>query len=242
MKQPYGGTLTGFSEIDKNFPDGLNMSNTVLIAHRPGNSFTWFCSHMALNAAKQFQKQKKKTIVLIFSLTFSGQVFYKTLKSMDPNWDKNITVTEQAPLASVDNLEEYIIFVEKQYKCKVGMVIVDSLKHITDESNPFECDGRVLDDIKIMSLKRKIPVIVGHSLPREVECSDEKIPEFKFLNPIRFGLEHADIIFALYRPAFYKKRQYPPRKDWNEDMSLHVYCLKGWWKTFFWRIDCDDET
>ena len=235
---------TGFPELDKELAGGIHQNDLVLIGYRPGNSFWWFQSHLILNAAKRFQERKKKEFVLVFSLNFCAKEIGEQLSRLNPLWmkDHNIHIVETAPLATPDEIREYIDFLEKEYKAKAGLIIINHLGFITDENNYYETDGSVLFPLKIIASEKNTPIVVSHILPRDVECHEEINyfpPRFTFFRAIRKELYHPDIILTLHRPDFYKK---VGKTNEDFDNSLRVQCHKNdYGYKFLCDIDCDDK-
>ena len=150
------GLSTGLRDLDK-FISGLNNSDLMLLAARPGMGKTSMALNIALNVAKKYPKKT----VAFFSLEMSKQQLVTRLISnesfvdnkklvtgrLDPeDWSKiglASTVLNQTDLRVDDNPS--LTVAEMNAKCRrlenLGLVIIDYLQLMTAAGGPVKYGG-----------------------------------------------------------------------------------------------------
>ena len=222
------GLSTGLRDLDK-FISGLNNSDLMLLAARPGMGKTSMALNIALNVAKKYPKKT----VAFFSLEMSKQQLVTRLISnesfvdnkklvtgrLDPeDWSKiglASTVLNQTDLRVDDNTS--LTVAEMNAKCRrlenLGLVIIDYLQLMTAAGGPVKYGGenrqQVVSDIsrslKIMAKELNVPVVCLSQLSRANESRQDKRPMLSDLRESGAIEQDADEVLFLYREDYYNK-------------------------------------
>ena len=222
------GLSTGLRDLDK-FISGLNNSDLMLLAARPGMGKTSMALNIALNVAKKYPKKT----VAFFSLEMSKQQLVTRLISnesfvdnkklvtgrLDPeDWSKiglASTVLNQTDLRVDDNPS--LTVAEMNAKCRrlenLGLVIIDYLQLMTAAGGPVKYGGenrqQVVSDIsrslKIMAKELNVPLVCLSQLSRANESRQDKRPMLSDLRESGAIEQDADEVLFLYREDYYNK-------------------------------------
>ena len=225
------GLSTGLSAGDAKIT-GLNKSDLLLLAARPGMGKTSFALNIALNVAKTTQKT-----VAVFSLEMSSEqlvtrllstealvenVRLKTGNLRETDWQKIADasmVLNRLDMRIDDN--PMLTVADMNAKCRrldnLGLVVIDYLQLMTSaggKSGGGESRQQVVSDIsrmlKIMAKELDVPVICLSQLSRANEKRDDKRPMLSDLRESGAIEQDADIVMFLYRDDYY-----------NEDSEKH---------------------
>lgn len=226
-KEKYIGARTGFKYLDT-ITSGLNKSDLILIAARPGMGKTSFAMNIAANVARRGDRE-----VAVFSLEMSKEQLATRLLSTEALVDSNklrsgfLTNDDWVRLATsagvLSGLPMYIDdtagITAQQIKAKlrrmknVGLVVIDYLQLMT---STLRTDNRVLviseitRQLKIMAKELDIPVILLSQLSRGPESRNDKRPMLSDLRESGSIEQDADIVLFLYRDAYYNKESPTP--------------------------------
>ncbi|MDD7295572.1 MAG: replicative DNA helicase [Oscillospiraceae bacterium] len=226
-KEKYIGARTGFNYLDT-ITSGLNKSDLILIAARPGMGKTSFAMNIAANVARRGDRE-----VAVFSLEMSKEQLATRLLSTEALVDSNklrsgfLTSDDWVRLATsagvLSGLPMYIDdtagITAQQIKAKlrrmknVGLVVIDYLQLMT---STLRTDNRVLviseitRQLKIMAKELDIPVILLSQLSRGPESRNDKRPMLSDLRESGSIEQDADIVLFLYRDAYYNKESPTP--------------------------------
>ena len=220
------GLSTGLRDLDIALT-GLNPSELVLLAARPGMGKTSFALNVLLHAGKYSGKT-----VVFFSLEMSREQLASRLiaseafvdgkrlttgKLTDDDWDKvslaaaslnktNILIDDN-PTLSVADMNAKCRRVEN-----LGLVIIDYLQLMQaagGRSSAGENRQQVVSDIsralKIMSKELDVPVLCLSQLSRANEKRDDKRPMLSDLRESGAIEQDADIVMFLYRDDYYNE-------------------------------------
>lgn len=221
------GLSTGLPDLDMALT-GLNPSELILLAARPGMGKTSFALNVLLHAGKYTGKT-----VVFFSLEMSreqlasrliaGEAFVNgkrltTGKLTDDDWDKvslaaaslnktNILIDDN-PSLSVADMNAKSRRVEN-----LGLVIIDYLQlmQAAGSKNNYGGENRqqVVSDIsralKIMSKELNVPVLCLSQLSRANESRADKRPMLSDLRDSGAIEQDADVVMFLYREDYYTK-------------------------------------
>ncbi|MBP0990540.1 MAG: replicative DNA helicase [Oscillospiraceae bacterium] len=226
-KSKYLGTPTGFKDIDDALT-GLNRSDLIIIAGRPGHGKTTFALNIASNVAL---KQKKK--VVIFSIEMSIEqlvskilsseagIDSKAFRTGDMTTDEWYRLTEAAQVLSKTELyfddSAGITVAEIKAKLRrvedVGLLVIDYLQLM---SAGKAMNNRVLEiseitrGLKILAREFDIPVILISQLSRSSD-KEKREPRLSDLRDSGSIEQDADIVLILDRD-----------KDKDEDEQKNV--------------------
>ena len=220
------GLPSGFSAVDQKI-HGLNKSDLVLLAARPGVGKSSFALNMALNVAKQSGKT-----VAIFSLEMSREQLLVRLMSSEglvdlgrlmtgrlspSDWGK-ITqagrVLRETDIRIDDN--PMLTAADMNAKCRrlenLGLVIVDYLQLMTSSGgkgyageNRQQAVSDISRMLKIMAKELDVPVLCLSQLSRANEKREDKRPMLSDLRDSGAIEQDADIVMFLYREDYYKE-------------------------------------
>ena len=219
------GISSGFSAIDAKL-SGLNKSDLILLAARPGMGKTSFALNVALNVAKS----EKKTVAM-FSLEMSREQLATRLLSSEACVENTRLVTGSlretdwekiAAAAGVLNRVDIRIddnpmlsVADMNAKCRridsLGLVVIDYLQLMTSASGGRSGENRqqVVSEmsrmLKVMAKELNVPVICLSQLSRANEKRDDKRPMLSDLRESGAIEQDADIVMFLYRDDYYNE-------------------------------------
>ena len=219
------GLSTGLHDLDRKI-NGLNKTDLLLIAARPGMGKT----SMALNVALSVAKSSAKTVAF-FSLEMSREQLAMRLLSNESFVDNQKLVTghlseedwgklsiassalSQTDIRVDDN--PAITVAEMNAKCRrldnLGLVLVDYLQLMTAAAPGKTGDNRVTvvseisRALKIMAKELNVPVICLSQLSRANESRNDKRPILSDLRESGAIEQDADAVMFLYRDDYYNE-------------------------------------
>ena len=217
------GLPTGFGVLDDKM-NGLNKSDLVLLAARPGMGKTSMALNLALNVARSSGQA-----VAVFSLEMSREQLVMRLLSTESfvenqklttghldeeDWGKlsiASSALSQTDIRVDDN--PAITVAEINAKCRrldnLGLVLIDYLQLMTAAAPGKSGDNRVtvVSDIsralKIMAKELNVPVICLSQLSRANESRTDKRPMLSDLRESGAIEQDADSVMFLYRDEYY---------------------------------------
>ncbi len=221
------GAKTGFPELDS-ITGGMNNSDLVLLAARPGMGKTSF----ALNLATNVSRRSGRTVV-IYSLEMSMEQLVSRMLSTEALVDSyklrtgRLEPKEWGRIAqSADVLSGMNIFLSEasgitvsQMKAQLrrvknlGMVVIDYLQ-LMDAPNKSDNRVQVISEItrglKLMAKELNVPVLLLSQLNRGVESRTDKRPMLSDLRESGSIEQDADIVMFLYNDYYYNKNSTTP--------------------------------
>ena len=221
----FPGLSTGLKDLDRKI-NGLNKSDLILIAARPGMGKTSIALNIALHAAKHTDKA-----VVFFSLEMSREQLGMRLVSNESFVDNQKLVTgklsdeewsrigiassaiSQTDIRVDDNPS--LSVADMNAKCRridnLGLIIIDYLQLMTSAGNGRQSENRVnvVSDIsralKIMAKELNVPVICLSQLSRANEGRADKRPILSDLRESGAIEQDADEVIFLYRDDYYNE-------------------------------------
>ena len=219
------GVPTGFIDLDKMLT-GLQPSDLLIIAGRPGQGKTGFLLSIAKNAGLTHKKH-----VAIFSLEMSNEQVVQRLiaqetgidsqrlrtgKLLDTEWP---LFTHAIEVFSDTNIylddTPAITPMQLRTKCRrlhmefgLDLVIIDYLQLMGGDQRT---DNRVQEvsyisrNLKILARELNVPVLAAAQLSRAVEQRTDKRPVLSDLRESGSLEQDADIVMFIYRPDQYEK-------------------------------------
>ncbi len=226
----FTGIPTGFTGLDAMI-SGLNKSDLILIAGRPGMGKTSFALNIAANAGI-----KTETEVAVFSLEMSNpQVVSRMLCSdamiaSDKLRTGHLDTEEWSRLAvSAQKLSKTSIYLDDtagitvaQMKAKLrrlknlGLVIIDYLQLLSSGSraeNRVQEITQITRSLKVMAKELNVPVICLSQLSRAVEQRQGHRPMLSDLRESGSIEQDADIVLFLFREDYYDKKEEEQNKN-----------------------------
>lgn len=218
------GLPSGFTELDKMIA-GLNRSDLIILAARPGMGKTSFAMNIAVNVAKKCRDKQ----VCVFSLEMSKEQLVARMLSGESGVPfKNMLMGKLDPneitnfMTAANVLQNMEIYIDDTPACNVmnmksklrrmkniGVVIIDYLQLMSSSANYN--GNRVLEvseitrNLKIMAKELNVPVIALSQLARGPETRVDKRPLLSDLRDSGSIEQDADIVLFLYRNSYYDK-------------------------------------
>jgi len=205
---------------------GLQPSDLLIIAGRPGQGKTGFLLSVAKNAALTHKKH-----VAIFSLEMSNEQVVQRLIAQETGIDsqrlRNGKLTqEEWPLFThaIEVMSDTKIFLDDtpaitplqlRTKCRrlhmefnLDLVIVDYIQLMGGESrneNRVQEVSFISRSLKVLARELNVPVLAAAQLSRAVEQRTDKRPVLSDLRESGSIEQDADIVMFIYRPDQYEK-------------------------------------
>lgn len=220
-KDGISGCPTGFTELDS-LTNGLQPSDLIILAGRPGMGKTAFALSLASNAAINFGRQ-----VAFFSLEMDGeQLVQRILASRAQVNMSNIRSghlskeDKQRLYAQVQPIIESKFFVDdnsdlgimelmsktRSLKRKSGLdlVIVDYLQLMKTgkEENRAVAIGAISRGLKILAKDLRVPIIALAQLSRKAEEKGRERPQLSDLRESGSIEQDADMVWFVERPVY----------------------------------------
>ena len=219
------GVPTGFIDLDKML-SGLQPSDLLIIAGRPGQGKTGFLLSVAKNAALTHKKH-----VAIFSLEMSNEQVAQRLIAQETGIDSQRLRTgklqeNEWPLfaQAIEVLSDTHIFLDDtpaltplqlRTKCRrlhlehhLDLVIVDYLQLMGGETrseNRVQEVSYISRNLKVLARELSVPVLAAAQLSRAVEQRADKKPVLSDLRESGSLEQDSDIVMFIYRPDQYEK-------------------------------------
>lgn len=221
---------TGIGDLDRVIT-GLNRSDLILLAARPGMGKTSF----ALNIAKNAACQSKKTVAF-FSLEMSNEQLasrlissealvsgtqLRTGKLNDAEWQRIIQAGDVLSKTEF-YLDDTPGITVPEMKAKlrrlknIDLVVIDYLQLM---SSGRRIDNRVQEiseitrNLKIMAKEINVPVITLSQLSRASEQRQDHRPQLSDLRDSGSIEQDADIVLFLYRDGYYAEDKGDPSSE-----------------------------
>jgi replicative DNA helicase len=217
------GVPTGFRNIDK-LLGGLQRSDLIIIAARPGMGKTSLMLSIAQNAARKYNQR-----VAIFSLEMSSEQLAQRLISAETGIDSQRLrignlYEEEWPIftQATGALSETMIFIDDtpsisamQVRTKarrlyaeygLDLLIIDYLQLMQSDrrtENRVQEISFLSRSLKGLARELNIPVVVGSQLSRAVEQRNDKHPMLSDLRESGSIEQDADIVAFIYRDDYY---------------------------------------
>ena len=219
------GVPTGFIDLDRTL-EGLQPSDFLIVAGRPGMGKTAFMLSAAKNAALTHKKH-----VAIFSLEMSNEQLIQRLIAQETEIDSQRLRSgkledDEWQLFShaVEVLSDTRMFLDDtpsltplqlRTKCRrlhlehrLDLVVVDYLQLM---SSGVRAENRVQEvsyisrNLKVLARELNVPVLAAAQLSRAVEQRTDKEPQLSDLRESGSLEQDADIVMFIHRPEMYEK-------------------------------------
>ena len=220
------GLSTGFSAVDGKI-NGLNKSDLLLLAARPGMGKTSMALNVALNAAKEsgqtvavFSLEMSRDQLVTRLLASEGLIENTRLISGDLRESYWVKIAEGA--SSLSRLDiriddnPLLTVADMNAKCRrvenLGLVVIDYLQLMTSAGgkgysgeNRQQAVSDISRMLKIMAKELQVPVLCLSQLSRANEKREDKRPMLSDLRESGAIEQDADIVMFLYRDDYYKE-------------------------------------
>ncbi len=219
------GLSTGLHDLDRKI-NGLNKSDLLLIAARPGMGKTSLALNVALNVAKSTDKtvaffslemsREQLATRLLSNESFVDNQKLTTGKLDEEDWGKlslASSALSQTDIRVDDN--PAITVAEMNAKCRrldnLGLVVIDYLQLMTAAAPGKSGENRVTvvseisRALKIMAKELNVPVICLSQLSRANESRTDKRPMLSDLRESGAIEQDADSVMFIYRDDYYNE-------------------------------------
>ncbi|HIE25468.1 MAG TPA: replicative DNA helicase [Anaerolineales bacterium] len=219
------GVPTGFLDLDK-LLGGLQASDLLIIAGRPGQGKSGFLMSVAKNASVLHKKH-----VAVFSLEMSNEQVaqrmisqetgidsqrLRTGKLTDDEWPKFIQSIEMfsgttmflddTPAVSPLQLRTKCRRLHMEYG--LDLIVIDYLQLMsgdTRSNNRVQEVSYISRSLKVLAKEINVPVLTAAQLSRAIEQRSDKRPVLSDLRESGSLEQDADIVMFIYRPDQYEE-------------------------------------
>ncbi len=228
-REEYAGLPTGFVELDVKMT-GLNRSDLILLAARPGMGKSAF----ALNVASYVAAHSKRDVA-IFSLEMSREQLTSRMLSSESQVPGELLKTGRLEKdqwvqlsAAADRLSQTHIYIddtagitvsEIKAKCRklrnLGLIVIDYLQLIESGSrteNRVQEVSKITRTLKVMAKELDVPVLVLSQLNRAAESRSDHRPMLSDLRESGSIEQDADIVLMLTREGYYNPETEHPNE------------------------------
>ena len=221
------GLSTGLPDVDTVI-SGLNKSDLILLAARPGMGKTSLALNILLYAGKHSGKacvffslemsREQLAMRLLSNESFVDNKKLTTGRLTDEDWEKVALATSALNHSNIlidDNPS--LSVADMNAKCRrvenLGLVVIDYLQLMTSAGGKNQYAGesrqQVVSDIsralKIMAKELNVPVICLSQLSRANENRENKRPRLSDLRESGAIEQDADIVMFIYRDDYYNQ-------------------------------------
>jgi replicative DNA helicase len=219
------GVPTGFTDLDR-LLGGLQPSDLLIVAGRPGSGKTAFMLSAAKNAAEKHKKH-----VAIFSLEMSNEQLVQRLIAQETGIDSQRLRSgkleeEEWPLFThaIEVLSDTVIFlddtpaltpIQLRTKCRrlhlefqLDLILVDYLQLMSSgvrSENRVQEVSYISRNMKVLARELNVPVLAAAQLSRAVEQRADKEPQLSDLRESGSLEQDSDIVMFIHRPELYEK-------------------------------------
>ncbi len=216
----YSGVPTGIGDLDKVIM-GMNKSDLILLAARPGMGKTSFALNIAINVAVKedlkvafFSLEMTKEQIVSRLISIEGMVKGQNLRTGNLSNEEWIRLIEAGDILSkaeiyVDDTPG-ITIPEMKAKLRrlstVDLVIIDYLQLMAGTkkiSNRVQEISEITRSLKIMAKELDVPVITLSQLSRASEQRTDHRPLLSDLRDSGSIEQDADMVLFLYREGYY---------------------------------------
>lgn len=217
------GVPTGFVDLDR-LLGGLNKSDLIIVAARPGMGKTSLQNAIALTAAIKHGKR-----IAMFNMEMSGEQLVQRMIAAETRIDsqrlrRGDLYEQEWPIfmEAVGRLSETRIFIDDtpsitpmqlHTKCRrlyaehgLDLIMIDYLQLMQTErasSNRVQEISEISRSLKGLARELNVPVLAAAQLSRAVEQRQEKRPLLSDLRDSGSIEQDADIVMFIYRDEYY---------------------------------------
>jgi replicative DNA helicase len=244
------GVSTGLTGLN-NYLGGLQPSDLIILAGRPGMGKTALATNIAFHAATTTRTDEKPQYVAFFSLEMSSEQLANRILSSEtgiPSDDLRLgrinpaqfndiirtsNAIENAPFyiddtpgISVSQLASRARRLKRTHG--LGLLVVDYLQLLsaplgTKTENRVQEISSISRTLKNIAKELDIPVLALSQLSRAVEQREDKRPNLSDLRESGSIEQDADVVLFVYREEYYLSKSEPEQKP---EESLDTYQIR----------------
>jgi len=229
--QEVPGLSTGLPDLDRAI-SGLNKSDLILLAARPGMGKTSMALNILLETGKKSGKnvaffslemsREQLALRLISSECFVDNKKLVTGKLTESDWEKVAVAADSLSRSKILIDDDSTVTVaDISAKCRrvdnLGLVIIDYLQLMQSAGgrqysgeNRQQVVSEISRSLKIMAKELNVPVLCLSQLSRANESRSDKRPMLSDLRESGAIEQDADIVMFLYREGYYEKESANP--------------------------------
>lgn len=218
------GVQTGYRDFDQ-ITGGLQRSDLIILAARPGTGKTSFAMSLAYNVAMFYQQT-----VAVFSLEMGREQLVQRLIAMETQIDTHRLRLGQVPdnqlkivFEAMGKLSQAPIYIEdtpgisvmelrskaRRLKSQHGcdLIVIDYLQLMSGrgKENRVQEVSEISRGLKALARELNVPVIALSQLSRAVEGRQSHVPMLSDLRESGSIEQDADIVMFIYRDELYNK-------------------------------------
>ncbi len=224
--QAIPGLSTGLRDLDRAI-SGLNKSDLILLAARPGVGKTSLALNILLEAGKKSGKdaaffslemsREQLALRLISSECFVELKKLITGKLSEEDWEKVAVAADSLNRSKIliDD-DSSVTVADISARCRrvenLGLVVIDYLQlmqsaggKVRSGDNRQQIVSEISRSLKIMAKELNVPVLCLSQLSRANESRQDKRPMLSDLRDSGAIEQDADIVLFLYREGYYNK-------------------------------------
>ncbi len=229
-KEHVTGIATGFEKLDY-MTTGLQPSDLIIVAARPGLGKTTFCLDIAAHAAIEyglsvgiFSLEMTKEQLMLRMLSGSAKVSYSNIRSgyiKNEDLEKLVRAADIFSKAKIYiddtpaiNVLELRAKARRQKREKgLDFIIVDYLQlmrgHGRTETREREI-AEISGSLKALAKELRVPLIAVSQLSRQTEARANRVPQLSDLRESGALEQDADMVIFIHRDDAYRK---PEERD-----------------------------
>jgi len=226
------GVTTGFTKFDE-LTAGLQKSDLVILAGRPGMGKTALALNIAKNAAVDanipvaiFSLEMSKEQLSLRMLSSEARIDSSRLRRGFISQDDWIKITDSAGVLSQSPIfiddSPNITALEIRAKSRrlkmekdIGLIVIDYLQlmkgRVSAERRDLEI-SEISRSLKALAKELDLPVVALSQLNRKLEERSDKRPQLSDLRESGALEQDADVVAFLYRDELYNKDENNPNK------------------------------
>lgn len=227
------GLPTGWQAIDQRI-GGLSNGNLIVIAGRPGSGKSSFAMNLARNLGSNGFNGHVGSYEMGSSqigeriLGALGDLDYSQLRRSPEKFDQleieaiaatapDTVIVDPTPAQSISQLEASIRASKRRLR-GLHFVIVDYLQLMKGNGRQTaqERVAEVSREMKALALRLQVPIIALCQLNRATEARDGNRPQLGDMRESGAIEQDADVVFGLYREAYYVSQQEPKDTSYEE--------------------------
>jgi replicative DNA helicase len=226
------GVATGFTKFDE-LTAGLQKSDLVILAGRPGMGKTALALNIAKNAAVDanipvaiFSLEMSKEQLSLRMLSSEARIDSSRLRRGFISQDDWIKITDsagvlsQAPIFIDDSPNITALEIRaKSRRLKmekdIGLIVIDYLQLMKSRASAERRDLEISEisrSLKALAKELNLPVVALSQLNRKLEERSDKRPQLSDLRESGALEQDADVVAFLYRDELYNKDENNPNK------------------------------
>lgn len=220
----YKGLRSGFARLDT-LMGGLNRTDLILVAGRPGMGKSSFALNVAVNVARKYRDKS----VAFFSLEMSNEqlvlralaaeakIHNEKLRTGRLSPDEWVGLASMSDILSKTNLyfDDTAGITSSEIKAKLmrlknlGLVVIDYLQLMSTgdkrSDNRVQEISKITRAMKIMAKELNVPVMLLSQLSRAAEQRQDHRPMLSDLRDSGSIEQDADIVLFLARSSYYNE-------------------------------------